>query len=55
MYLESSCFYFLQMPRKMTKFVLKNCLNILNFFWKEQVVVIKSRVVGYGFLLEVLH
>jgi len=31
------------------------CLKILNFFWKGQVVLIKSRVVGYVFLLEVLH
>jgi len=28
---------------------------MLNFFWKGQAVVIKSRVVGYAFLLEVLH
>ena len=38
------------------------CLKILNFFWKGQVVVIKSRLVGYVFSLkfyiqvvEVLH
>jgi len=31
------------------------CLKILNFFWKGQVVVIKSRVVGYVLFLEVLH
>jgi len=31
------------------------CLKILNFFWKGQVVVIKSRAVGYAFLIEVLH
>jgi len=38
------------------------CLKILNFFWKGQVVVIKSRAVGYVFSLkfyiqvaEVLH
>ena len=38
------------------------CLKILNFFWKGQVVVIKSRVAGYVFSLkfyfqvvEVLH
>jgi len=31
------------------------CLKILNFFWKGQVVVIESKVVGYVFLLEPLH
>jgi len=40
------------MPRKMTKFVLNGLCEDINFFWKGQVVVIKSRVVGYVFLLE---
>jgi len=40
----------------MTKFVLNDLFEyIINFFWKRHVVVIKSRVVGYVFLLEVLH
>jgi len=42
------------MLRKMTKFVL-NDLFEENFFWKGQIVVIKSRVVGFVFLVEVLH
>ena len=50
-YLESSCFYFLQMPRKMGKWlssVWMTCLKIWNFFWKWPAVVIKSRVVCFS-------
>jgi len=54
-YLESSCLYFPEMPRKMTKFVSNDLFEDLNFFWKGQVVVIKSTVVGGVFLLEVVH
>jgi len=43
------------MPRKMTKFVSNDLFEDLNFFWKGQVVVIKSTVVGGVFLLEVVH
>jgi len=53
-YLESSCFYFPLMPRKMTKFVLKDLFEE-NVFWKGHVLVIKERVVGFVFLVEVLH
>jgi len=44
------------MAQKITKFVLNDLFEyIINVFWKGQVVVIKSRVVGYVFLLEVLR
>jgi len=41
------------MPRKMTKFVLNDSFEE-NVFWKGQVVV-KSKVVSFVFLAEVLH
>jgi len=40
------------MPWKMTKFVLNDLFEDIKLFWKGRV---KSRVVGYVFLLEVLH
>jgi len=38
----------------MTKFVLKDLFEE-NVFWKGHVLVIKERVVGFVFLVEVLH
>ena len=46
-YMESSCFYFPQMPRKMTKCVLNDTFEDI-IFWKGRIVVIKSRVVCFS-------
>ena len=49
---------FLLFPKCLGKWLSSfwmTCLKISNFYWKGQVVVIKPRVLGYVFLLEVLH
>jgi len=47
-YLESSCFYFHQMLRKMTKFGLNEMFENIILFLKRGAVVIKSRVVCFS-------
>ena len=56
-YQESSWFYFPQMPRKMTKFVLNDLFEDIKIFLERASSSdqLKSSLVGCVFLLEVLH